>query len=121
LTSIGVSDKDHRGIFLDERVVIGDVSEDELNTLVVGDLGGVMLPRRDLKGPQRKRIRQMMEGWTGVQMDDLRRCAFAARKNDRPGVVVIACGKIRAAAVRRAVELGLVNELILDAELAGEL
>ncbi len=123
LTSIGVPDRRWRGVFLNERVALGEIREEELLRLVTADLGGIIIPRAGLSTAEKERIEGLMRRWTGIQMGHVRRCArdAAGTRPHRPGVVVLAIGQQRAAAVRRTVELGLVNELVLDAELAEEL
>src|SRR5579864_1863443 len=44
LTSVGTVERQHRGIFLTERVGSGDISEDDLERTSVGDVGGVIIP-----------------------------------------------------------------------------
>jgi DNA-binding transcriptional regulator LsrR (DeoR family) len=84
----------------------------------VGDIGGIIIPRRGLPKAEANRIKEMNDRWTGIQEHHLQRCAREASKNGRPGVVIVALGQKRCDMVRRCVELGLVNELIIDQELA---
>jgi DNA-binding transcriptional regulator LsrR (DeoR family) len=115
LTSIGVVEAKYRGIWLREWVELGVVSEALLSALVVADVGGVMVPKAGLSAARERRIAGMMKTrWTGIQRKQLERCA----REERPGVIVLALGAWRVGAVRRIVELGLVNELVIDAELA---
>jgi hypothetical protein len=44
LTSVGVAKGEYKGIFLKERVELGDLTRDELEEWVVGDVGGVIIP-----------------------------------------------------------------------------
>ncbi|MFO0844735.1 MAG: hypothetical protein U0797_20450 [Gemmataceae bacterium] len=126
LTSLGVAKKEHRGIFLQQRVDLGDISERELTATVVGDIGGVIIPTGgELSPAAARKLEEMGERWTGVKLHHLERCAGDAVKGGKPGVVVFSrggpCPQERATVVRRAIELGLVNELVCDGELADAL
>jgi DNA-binding transcriptional regulator LsrR (DeoR family) len=126
LSSLGVADKEHRGVFLSERVALGDISEEELAATMVGDVGGVIIPAGGPLGKRQEgRLREMGERWTGLKLKHLEACADEAARTGRPGVVVLSrgspCPGERARVVRRLVEMGLVNELIIDDELAAAL
>jgi DNA-binding transcriptional regulator LsrR (DeoR family) len=122
LTSVGAAGGEQRGIFLQERISLKDFKEAELLRLVAGDIGGVLIPRQGLGDDERQKIQRMnAEKWTGVKQDDLERCAREALRNGRPGIVVLAIGAARREVVQRCVELNLVNELLVDQELAAEL
>jgi DNA-binding transcriptional regulator LsrR (DeoR family) len=121
LTSVGVVHARRRGIFLNERVDLGDISEQDLTGLVVGDIGGIIIPRRDLTPLQARRIRMMNDRWTGIKQQHLEQCAQDSLRSGKPGVILLASTKSRAEMVQRCVELGLANELIIDQELADEL
>ena len=121
LTSVGAVQAGRRGIFVAERVRLGELTEEELNEMVVGDLGGLIIPKRDLSPAQARRIGAMNERWTGMKQPDLERCAEQAARSKRPGVVVLAPDRLRRDVVRRCVELGLINQLIISRELADAL
>jgi DNA-binding transcriptional regulator LsrR (DeoR family) len=121
ITSVGVIDRSRRGIFLQERVELGDLTEDELVNWVVGDIGGVMIPRRGLASGHVEAVRDMNSRWTGFSQDHLKKCAARAVEEVKPGVVVLAVGAQRAEMVLRIVEENLVSELLIDAALAEEL
>jgi DNA-binding transcriptional regulator LsrR (DeoR family) len=121
LSSVGGVDRARRGIFLSERIDAGDITEPELRRSVIGDIGGIIIPAEGISKEDRIRIDRMNERWTGVRLADLRRCADAALKSgfdrSKPGVLLFVLGKNRVDMVLRCVELGLVNELIIDQEL----
>jgi DNA-binding transcriptional regulator LsrR (DeoR family) len=121
LTSVGAVEAERRGIFLSERVRLGELSEAELTAAVVGDIGGLIIPRRKLTPAQARHIAAMNDRWTGIKQPDLERCAEAAAHEDRPGVVLLARDRHRKDMVLRCVELGLVNQLVISRELADEL
>lgn len=121
LTSLGVVESDYRGIFLKERVELRDITEKDLIEMALGDIGGVIIPRKNLGKHRDKQIEDMDQRWTGLQRHHLERCAAAAG-DSRPGVVVLArgatCPGQRAAVVCRCIEFGVINELIIDQHLA---
>src|SRR5579871_2723524 len=83
LTAVGVASAQHRGIFLSERVHLGDLKENEVAS-VLGDVSGILIPRKKAKPALRDRIRELNERWTGVKEDHLRQCA--SRPGDGLGV-----------------------------------
>lgn len=121
LTSVGMVDRGGRGIFLRERIDAGDISEADLQRSVAGDIGGVIIPAHGIRKSDRIRIDRMNNSWTGIRLSDLRRCADVAFKSNfsrgKPGVLLFALGKNRLDVVLRCIELGLVNELIIDQQL----
>jgi DNA-binding transcriptional regulator LsrR (DeoR family) len=123
LTSVGVVDDPRRGIFLKERVELGDISSEELEEYVIGDLGGLMITRKAPTKSQQekidKKIRLLNLRSLGIQERHFRACARSSLTSMTSGVVVIAMGAKRIGMVKRCVQLGLVNELIVDQELAG--
>ena len=102
LTSVGAVQAGRRGIFVAERVRLGELTEHELNEMVVGDLGGLIIPKQDLNPAQARRIGAMNERWTGMKQPDLdalcrrgglhqaarRRCARAGSTTPRRGAAV---------------------------------
>jgi len=122
LTSVGRVDRDRRGIFLTERIQIGDISEVQMTRSVAGDVGGVIITNSGINAPDNKRISEMNANWTGVHLEHLHKCADAAHAKGfdrkRPGVILLALGAHRLKVVLRCIELGLVNELVIDKELA---
>jgi DNA-binding transcriptional regulator LsrR (DeoR family) len=121
LTSVGIVNPKGRGIFLTERVKLGEITEEELMQYVVGDLGGLIIPKGDLGPAASRRIETMNERWTGISLEELRRCADAAAQGPQPGVVVLATNKNRCEMVMRCIELGLINQLVINRDLAAEL
>jgi DNA-binding transcriptional regulator LsrR (DeoR family) len=89
-----------------------------LEALVVGDVGGVLIPRPGLSKADCAEVKALAAMWTGVRRTHLERIAKQAYKSKRPGVIVVAVGVDRAEIIAEAVRLGLVNELIVDRPLA---
>jgi DNA-binding transcriptional regulator LsrR (DeoR family) len=90
-----------------------------LKKLVVGDIGGVLIPRPGLDAPARREVEQLQKMWTGVQLHHLERIARAAAKGSRPGVIIAAIGgDDRAEIIAEVIRYGLVNELVIDRPLS---
>jgi len=125
LTSVGRADQDRRGTFLTERIQVGDITEEQMTRSVAGDIGGVIIPKAGIRPDDERLITAMNSNWTGVRLEHLRKCADAARvagfPPKRPGVVVLALGARRLRVVLRCLQLGLVNQLVIDRELADRL
>lgn len=121
LTSLGVVHAAHRGIFLQERIDLGEISEEELDRLAIGDMGGIIIPNRGLSPTEQKRVRELNERWTGIKEEQVRTCARRAIANGRPGVIVLGVGAERRDLVKRIIALGLVNHLLIDRRLADAL
>ena len=70
ITGVGTVSPGVSGRLLDDRVVAERVTKEQLQERVVGDIGGVFLPRvaRD------KVVRGINERWTGVRLDHIFRC-----------------------------------------------
>lgn len=117
VTSVGVVEG-RRGIFLKERVEVGDVKEEELVEWLVGDIGGVLIPRAGLKAREARAVELMNARWTGISREGLYQCARRAEREKRPGVVVVGVGERRIDLVLRIVEENLASELVIDGGLA---
>lgn len=98
------------------------LTKERLEKLVVGDIGGVLLPRRDLDRAGRREVDQLNAMWTGITREHFERIAVQAARTKRPGVIVASFGGAeRAETVAEAVRCGLVNELIIDRQMADAL
>jgi DNA-binding transcriptional regulator LsrR (DeoR family) len=115
LTAVGVASAQHRGIFLAERVHLGDLKETEVAS-VLGDISGILIPRKKAKPALRDRIRELNERWTGIKEDHLRECA--SRPGDGLGVIVVAQAANRAQLIHRCLEEKLINTLLISRVLA---
>jgi DNA-binding transcriptional regulator LsrR (DeoR family) len=115
VTGVGTVAAQISGRLLDDRLVAERMTKEELRARVVGDIGGVFLPR----AARDRVVRGINERWTGVRLEHLARCARAALQGPRrAGVVVVAVGAAKAEIVLACVRAGLVSELILDHDLA---
>jgi DNA-binding transcriptional regulator LsrR (DeoR family) len=118
LTCVGPADKP-LGFNNEDLLEFGGVTKETLETLVAGDVGGVLLPRG---ASARARIGQLNAMWTGITRDDLERIADrGARSPSAPGVLVVAIGAKKCEIVGEALARGLCTELLIDRELAAEL
>jgi DNA-binding transcriptional regulator LsrR (DeoR family) len=125
LTSVGPSSRPMG--FIHEELMRAGSTEAELLTksrlaaLVAGDIGGVLLPRPGLDKAGLREVDELNRMWTGINRRHFARIARQADSAKRPGVIVLSCGGDRAEIVAEAVRCGLVNELIVDRELAEKL
>jgi DNA-binding transcriptional regulator LsrR (DeoR family) len=123
LTAVGPADHP-MGFIFEELLTAGStggrkLTAARLKKLVVGDIGGVLIPRPGLDAPARREVDELQKMWTGVQLDDLERIARAAAKSSRPGVIVAAIGgDDRAEIIAEVIRRGLVNELVIDRPLS---
>jgi len=118
ITGVGTVSPGVSGRLLDDRVEAENVTKEQLQARVHGDIGGIFLPRnvRDTV------VRGINERWTGVLLEHLRQCAHAAVGDPkRAGVVVLAMGRAKADITLACIRAGLISELILDHDLAQEL
>lgn len=118
LTAVGVTSVLHRGIFLDDRVKLKDLKESELDS-ILGDVSGVLIPRKNAKPALRKRIAELNERWNGLKESHLRNCA--GRPGEGPGVIVVAQAANRAHLIHRCLEEKLINTLLISRTLADAL
>ncbi|MBS0260899.1 MAG: hypothetical protein JSS02_02995, partial [Planctomycetes bacterium] len=118
------------------------LTREDFEAYTFGDIGGVYLLRPDLgqliaarqgrpatsKGAKDRgasvtaKVERINAQWTGIQRDQIARCAERARINPQHnGVIVLAIGKAKAEAVIEAVNQSLVNHLLIDQDLADAL
>jgi len=115
VTGVGTVSAGVSGRLLDDRLVAEGVTKDQVQERVIGDIGGVFLPRSARDGV----VRGINDRWTGVRLEHIAGCAqAAARDGDRAGVVVVAIGRAKAPPLLECVRGGLINELIIDHDLA---
>jgi DNA-binding transcriptional regulator LsrR (DeoR family) len=116
-TSVGFAERPlgHRNKSL---LAAGDITADELRALVVGDIGGVLIERPGLDKNGRKQVAELNAMWTGITLKDIIRIAKAGQASDRPGVIIVSIGLEKAEILAEIIRRGLVNELIIDEDLA---
>ena len=118
LTSVG-SGQDPVGGALEELAKAGGVTQKTLQKLIVGDIGGILIPNPGLTQKEHLRIDSLNEMWTGMTLVQLHKLASRhVSGNAGSGSIVVALGSERASIVHEVIRLGLVNELIIDEDLA---
>lgn len=123
LTSVGAAEKP-LGFVNEELLKAGGskvkpLTAAALASLVAGDMGGVLLPRRSLSPRDRKEVAALNAMWTGATLAHYERIAKAAQRSSRPGIVLLSIGgEGRAEIVAEVIRHGLVNELVIDSALA---
>jgi DNA-binding transcriptional regulator LsrR (DeoR family) len=108
--------------FTREYLRAAGIAEKDLRARVVGDIAGCLIPRAGLSLEDRALVAR----WNGqslmVTLPDFTECDRRARRLGLPGVIVVAAGARRAAAVLSCCAgLGVVTELLIDGRLAGRL
>jgi DNA-binding transcriptional regulator LsrR (DeoR family) len=121
LTAVGPSSETPIGYGLDDAATAAGLDKTRLSDLTVGNIGGVFLPREELRDTDRATVLDLNRRWSGVKKQHLRRCDENARRTGAPGVIVFAIGKAKAEIVYECVRLRLVTQLVIDIDLAGEL
>ena len=115
ITSVGVVDSEDP--WYASRFESDPLEMETWSRLIIGDMGGVLFPNSDEK------VRDLNDRCTGANVFDFHRVAERARqsKQRRTGVVVLAHGKAKARPLVEAIQIGCVNEIIVEYELAEEL
>ena len=117
VTSAGTADKPLGFCNEDLRKVSG-LAPRVLSRLVLGDVGGVLLPAMPLSPRDAAKVASLNSMWTGIQRVHLETIARRAEIEGTPGVVLMAIGASRSTIVCQAVAEGLCSELIIDRDLA---
>lgn len=88
----------------------------ELQRIILGDIGGVCIPRAELKPNERAALDSLRERWTGIKLEHLASCASRSRSSlgRKPGVVVVAVGAEKAEIICHVLKYGLISHLIID-------
>lgn len=121
ISSVGSSNTPVLGSF-EDLVMAGGLKASDLRQLVIGDLGGILIPKAGLSKSKAALIDELNELWTGIKTEQVRAIAeraFADRKSS--GVVVVAIQAERGDTVFELICSGLVNEIIIDHTAAARL
>jgi DNA-binding transcriptional regulator LsrR (DeoR family) len=105
-------------MFHAELAQIGGIPRERLAELVEGDVAGVLIKKSKLTAAQEQEFESIRKSWTGIRQEHLLDIATRARATGKPGVVVVAIGKNKADILRTVLRMDLVNELIIDHDLA---
>jgi DNA-binding transcriptional regulator LsrR (DeoR family) len=121
ISSIGSANTPVLGSF-DELVLAGGLKANDLRQLVIGDLGGILVPKTGLSKAKQALIDDLNELWTGMKTEHVHAIAERAFADNRlSGVVVVAIQTERGDTAFELICRGLVNELILDQSAATQL
>ena len=86
-----------------------------------GDIGGVFLPKEEIRKSDPlmwRKLEDINTYWMGAKKTHFEHCAKNAAKAQTPGVILVAVGSRKARIVTECVRKGLVNQLIIDHDLA---
>ena len=118
ITSVGSSRSPVLGSTA-ELVLAGGEEEAQLRTLIVGDLGGILISRPDAAEDQTHLVEKLNDMWTGIRIEHVKMIAQrAADDPSRAGVIVAALRAERGETIFELIRRELVNELILDDDAA---
>jgi DNA-binding transcriptional regulator LsrR (DeoR family) len=121
ITSVGSAEAPVRGSTA-ELLLAAELDADALRALVVGDIGGILIPRPTLSAAKKRVVDEINQMWTGLSVDRLATIAKrAAGKNGRGGNIVAAFGRDKADSIIQSIRMGLINELIIDYDLKNAL
>ncbi len=121
ISSVGASSDPVRGSF-DDLAQASGLRPSDLRGLLVGDLGGVLIPRSGLSAAKERTVEELNHMWTGMKSEHVQALARrAAEDTDIAGVVVLALQAERGDTAFELINRGLVNELILDHAAAAQL
>jgi hypothetical protein len=116
LTAIGVPGERYPGVFLRERLALGDLAPDDMPS-ILGDVSGILIPRKSAKRRIAAKVEQLNRRWTGVKKEHLTHCAARAERG--PGVMIVAQSEDRAALIHRCCrEEKMFNTLLISRVLA---
>jgi DNA-binding transcriptional regulator LsrR (DeoR family) len=121
ISGVGSANTPVLGSF-EELVLAGGLKADDLRQLVIGDLGGILIPKTGLSKAKQTLIDDLNELWTGIKTEHVHRIAERAfADHSLSGVVVVAIQTERGDTAFELIRQGLVNELILDHAAAAQL
>lgn len=96
-------------------------SFEEIKSEVIGDIGGVLLKKKNYMQNHQSLFIDLEEMWTGIQFDKIKELTEESAKFKKCGVVVFAHGKNKAPVLLEAIRQRLVNKIVIDFELSKEL
>ncbi len=120
ITSVGTADRPLGGAMA-ELLSAADITAEDLKAVIAGDAGGILIPQRTASASDVALVDQINGMWTGITREQLSRLALRAGRGAGPGVVVAAIGRERAGIVAEMIRLEMINELIIDWDLANAL
>jgi hypothetical protein len=99
------------------RELLG-VTQQDLERSFLGDIGGVLLPRKDGAVAADGVVKGIETHWVGMRYAELQAAATRAAARKAPGVVVLAIGANKVDVLASAIRRGLVNHVFIDQDLA---
>lgn len=121
ISSIGSANTPVLGSF-EELVSASGLRANDLRQLVIGDLGGILIPKTGLSKAKQKLVNDLNDLWTGIRTEHVYGIAERAfADNSLSGVVVVALQTERGNTAFELIDRGLVNELIVDHAAAAQL
>lgn len=120
LTGVGIvamhaeSEVYETGVFIRERIAQENYTHSQLDRLIVGDIGGLLVERPDIRPDDKDIVADLNRGWTGIKAHHLESVAAKAHSSEKPGVIVVAYGAPKAAMIMEIIRRGFVNELVID-------
>jgi DNA-binding transcriptional regulator LsrR (DeoR family) len=118
ITSVGCDYSKSKDPWLDELSTREELSPSDLDRLTHGDIGGVFIPKDGISNESMRKLNDINSRWLGSKVEVVRGCAEYASEKETPGVILVAVGKRKARIVTECVRKGLVNQLIIDYDLA---
>ncbi len=121
ITSVGSSKAPVLGSF-EELVQAAGIRANDLRQLVVGDVGGILIPKSGLSPAKATLVDELNGLWTGIKHGHVKDIAQRAFTDPgQVGVVVVALQAERGDTIFELIRQGLVNELIIDHRAADRL
>ncbi len=121
ITSAGSATRPLGGA-MDELLSAAEISTGDLTRLILGDVGGILIPKPGLSSDDANLVEELNAMWTGITRQHLSRLALrASSRSGAAGIVLTAIGRERAEVVAGLIGLEMVNELIVDWDLADAL
>jgi len=97
------------------------IDRNDLNNLIIAEIGSVPLPKENLKPEEKSRFEKINAARLGLGLEHIERIATKAASSPDPGVVVLALGANKARCFLELVRRGLINVAIVDNSLEAEL
>src|SRR5581483_261529 len=97
-----------------ERIAQEPISKEEMQKLILGDVGGLLFAKPHLDAAARRKVDELNQGWIGMTFKHLQRIAKAASARHAPGVIFVAFGREKAEMMVEIVRRGYANQLVID-------
>jgi len=121
IMSVGSSSSDIYDPWLDDAAKLGGITRNKLDQITLGNIAGFFMPKTDLKNKDHEIVKYINTRWTGINRERIAACALRGAREQCAGVIVLASGQKKAAAVRACSKSGLANHIFIDMELADAL